>query len=352
MTFEAAGGLDGGWQPYFVTPLLMVGAILLLELGIVGGSRTARRLAMLAPLALLLTAFPGHGSTPLQARFVAMLCDSIGSPAQWTVFLLAGFYLWAWFRRVRFAEAGLIGCMLLMTIVDHRTVSLATLTTPHIGPIWAIALMQIGFGAVYRCSHQWLAGCLLAIGLTAYQFSHTPLVDHFGYFPVHAAVIFTLVAGLIFRDRFARGLRASAPVVVPLLAALAACTYHRVFPNLPGWVHLQYIGLLTLCGLAYWRQITEVSHLAGSLTSAACGCVAAGRQCYGLLHDTMLEKGLHWIAWGLVFLAVAALISLAKAGLLWKSWSTLRQLNNTLRNVKPLAVMRLTVRGWGFGIRE
>jgi hypothetical protein len=333
-SFEAAGGTDAAWQPYFLAPLMMAAAVLLMELGIVHRRRWAMWVATFTPMTLLLTAFPGSGSNEVQAEFLSMLRDSIGCPARLTLICLAGFYLLAWLRNIRLAEAGLVICLLLSAVVDHQTVGLSTLVPPRLSPVWAIAAFQIAYGFASRSSWRWSFGWLLAIAATTYALRQTPLTDHHGYWPIHMAIVVLLVTGFLFRDRFAWVLRVWAPVVVPLLAALAACTYDRLFPEVPGWVHLQYIALVTACGLVYWSRAADFHLLVGSLLGAASYCIAAARQLHAMLQSSAVERGLSWLTWGMAFLVVAVLISLFKGGLVRKLWIALHRLNDALGGKK------------------
>jgi hypothetical protein len=140
-------------------------------------------------------------------------------------------------------------------------------------------------------------------------------------------VIALLVNGLVFRDRFAWRIRIAVPFAVPLLAAVAALTYDRIFPAVPSWVHLQYIAVVTACSFLYWDQVPHLRHLKSSLVGAAIYVVAATRHMYALLQTSVADKGLDWIAWGIAFLALAVAISLIKGGLLQRFWIAVRNLN-------------------------
>jgi len=283
------------------------------------------------PLVTLLTAFPGSGSNVVQTRFLVALSDTIGGPAQWTLLSLATFYFVARLRHIKFAEAGLVGCLLLSAFVDHDTVSLTTLTAPRMLPILVVAGLQLGLSVCYRSSWRCLAGCLLAIGAAAFELRDTPLTDHLGYYPIHLSVIAILVVGIVFRDRFAQTLGGLAPLAIASLAVVAALAYDRLFPDVPGWIHLQYIALLTVCGFAYWLRFPRFRHLACSLWSAGCYCATSARLLYALLQNSVVEKGVHYLTWGMAFLVLAILISLGKGGLIRKLWSALHELNDSRR---------------------
>jgi hypothetical protein len=333
-SFEPAGGLCAAWQPYFLAPLLLAASLLLMEMGIVHGSRRVRSIALVLPLSLFLFAFPGAGANPVQMRFLEMLCGSIGGPARLTVLALAAFFLLAWCRKVRPAEGGLVACLLLSSVIDHQTVDLGTLASPRMAPVWAVAGLQIALSLVRQSSWRWSLGWLLAVGAGTYSLRDTSVAAYGGYFPLHACIVLLLAAGLLFRDRFARALATAAPLAVAVLAAFAASLYERLFPEVPGWLHLQYIAVLAALGFLYWYRAAQLHCLTGALLAAASYCLAAARQLYGLLHGVGIEKGLNWLMWGMAFLGLAVLISFIKGGVIQKLWASLHRLNESLRRCR------------------
>jgi hypothetical protein len=201
-------------------------------------------------------------------------------------------------------------------------------------PFWAVAVLQITLGLVRHSSWRWSVGCLLGVAATTYSLRNTWLAGYGGYIPLHVSVVLLLAAGLLFRDRFARVLSTAAPLAVAVLAALAASMYERLFPEVPGWVHLQYIAVVTTLGFLYWFRAAQLHYLTGALLAAGSYCLAAARQLYGLLHGAGVEKGLSWLMWGMAFLGLAVLISFIKGGVIQKIWASLQQLNDFVRRCR------------------
>jgi hypothetical protein len=110
--------------------------------------------------------------------------------------------------------------------------------------------------------------------------------------------------------------------------------YERLFPEVPGWVHLQYIAVVTTFGFLYWYRAAQLHYLTGALLAAASYCLAAARQLYSLLHGAGIERGLGWLMWGMAFLGLAVLISFIKGGVIQKFWASLHQLNDFVRRCR------------------
>jgi hypothetical protein len=84
MSFESGHGTESSFRSYFFLPLLLAGAVLLLELAITAGNAKAQSIVLAMPAALVWLALPGHGSSHAD-RFVKQLAEAVGSPAQLTI---------------------------------------------------------------------------------------------------------------------------------------------------------------------------------------------------------------------------------------------------------------------------
>jgi hypothetical protein len=330
MVYEPTNGADVGWQPYFLAPLVLCWAILFVEGGVKHGNRRLARIAALAPLGLVLIAFPGSPDNPPQQRFLEMLGDSVGSPTFVTFVLLAAFSAYALIRGVRQAEFGLTACVLAFVFVDQQTVGWQTLAEPRTLPVWLVAALQIGISIAKGRSRRWVLGWLLAVAATAFETRHIESDGLWVYLPMHLAVVALLATPLVCRDLFGWRVVRVAPYVLPALSLIAALAYERAFPNVPSWVHLIYMTVLVGESVAIWVITARVEQLAASLVCGGAYCVQAAKDLYRVLLKTMLSSGLHWLAWGLALLLIAALVSCIKAGGLRRVWTTLRMLNRSM----------------------
>ncbi len=74
MAFEASKGSAVSFQPYFLSPLVLASAVLLLEMSIANGSRRMQRVALLLPALVLPLSLWLWQLNPVAARFLVLLC--------------------------------------------------------------------------------------------------------------------------------------------------------------------------------------------------------------------------------------------------------------------------------------
>jgi hypothetical protein len=133
----------------------------------------------------------------------------------------------------------------------------------------------------------------------------------------HLALAVVLVVGAAFDDAFARLLR-TAGAALALLACLVALSGRVDRPeSLPPWVVTAYTPTMAALLAGYGLLLRHrASRIAAALALAG-WLTALGWQTYDSLRQVIL--GLDFIATGILLLALAELISLAKAGLLpWR----------------------------------
>jgi len=181
--FEAPRELQAEFAPHFLAPLVLAAAVLLLEIGIATGRRTVQQVAMLMPLGVVALALLGVGRE--QTRFIQLLQATVGSPAQLTCWMLLAFYGLGSLRRVRFGEAGLVGALLLCSVVDNQTLSLASLCWPQSLAINVAAALLVSLGIVQQ--RRWKAvfgGGLFALSSTMRDpmFAYELATLHHGYY--------------------------------------------------------------------------------------------------------------------------------------------------------------------------
>src|SRR5262249_53312465 len=100
IAFEPAKGTDTYFRPYFLLPLVLAWAVLILEMGLVRRSSGAIAAALLLPLVGLVIGFPGPGHNLVEAAFVDRLLHPVGSPPRRVVAGLLLIYGYAWIRGV------------------------------------------------------------------------------------------------------------------------------------------------------------------------------------------------------------------------------------------------------------
>jgi hypothetical protein len=326
MSFETGHGLANSFQPYFLLPLLLAGAALLLELGITARSPKAQAIALTAPAGLLLFALPGHGSSQA-AQFVNLLSETIASPAQLTVYGLVLFYAFVWLRGQRWGELGLVACLALAAIVDRQTHDLDTLTAPQWPPLLAIAVAEFGLG-IWRYSSWRLMAGVLAAGLTAMRLGWTTNALQPSSFDAgHWGLLALLFLAALCNDGWARFIRRFAWCVIPL-AALWVAAEDTLFPEMPRLVNAFYLASVAVLGTLFWYRAPNLQRLAAAVVSVAALLGTYLRWLYEGLEDSRISQGLPWLAWGMGSLAIAISLSLIKAGVAVRLVAFVRMIGN------------------------
>lgn len=98
---------------------------------------------------------------------------------------------------------------------------------------------------------------------------------------------------------------------------------------------LYLASLAGVAGLAAWRWASLLHLMAATL---AAGCVGAVlmRLAYVWLEASVVQRGLDQLVAGLVFFLLAALVSLAKAGLVRRAWVWCLRHRAKVERLRPL----------------
>jgi hypothetical protein len=299
--------------PYFLVPFLLAVAFLLLELGLAVKSRGVLRVALLLPLGLIVLASGGDRSDDLYQGFLALFSERLGgTPLYLTLLAAAGFSTYAWLRRVPRADVVLTVVLAILACAGSGIRSLHDLGQPRPWPILAIAALQLGQGIWRRDAYRCLvgSGSLIAAVMIGQDL---PLRGPIAFHLILAAV---LALGAAFDDGFARMLRHTA-AALGLLASLLVLFEPWPWDRsglAPPWLLTAYPLLMAALLASYGRVLRHPgSNLAAGL-ALACWFAAHGWRTYTTLRQMI--GGLDFIATALALLALAELISLAKAGLL------------------------------------
>jgi hypothetical protein len=334
MAFQAGKAPDISFQPYFLAPLVLVTAFLLMELAVAAGSSLVRQIGLWLPLGLVLVAFPGRGGNPIAAEFLSSLCQHLGSPAQLIFIGLIVFYGVAWARGIRIAQWGMMGCLTALAWIDAQTLSLSNLGAPAMWPLQCVAVIQLGLALRY--DRMWRTFLPIAIELgVAWQrvWQHWPL-DLGIYWTVHALIIGLLLAGVLCSDNWARRTRLLGGILIPIAAIVALVSYDMFFTAVPRSMDGGYVAMLAAISIVYWYRTATVLNLFGGLTTITVLALMQLQQLSTGVTHTVLANGLPWLAWGLVSLLIAAAISAIKGGLIRKIGHKLERVNNRLQKTK------------------
>jgi hypothetical protein len=323
---------------YFLLPLVLAWAALVLEMGIARQSTVAVAAGMVLPLVGLTWAFPGPGQSPTGIEFLSQLSANLGSPPRLTVWALSGFYGWAWLRHVRASEGFLVAVALLASVVGTETQGLDSLITPQPLILAAIAAALIG-RAVYLDS-TWRAAMGAALAIATIHFGGAAFIPNTWvgqaawFWQWHAPAVAIVAIPAVFNDRTAETLREIAWPFVPGLATVAALFYPGLLPQLPELHLVAYGALLSSVSFALWIKRRQVGSLAAALVTFGVSPLAYLRSLVLLLRQTPLAVGLPWLASGLAMVLLALAISFVKMGLWQRAWQWVQQVNTSL-NPQP-----------------
>jgi hypothetical protein len=298
--------------PHFLAPFVLAVGAVLLEAGRAAGSRGVLRAALLAPAAAVVMSAVGHRGDNLYQGFLALYAARLGgTPLYLALLASAGFYAYAAARRVPRALGALTASMAALAVVGPESVDLDGLVAPQPAPLLAAAVLQLTLALRRRSGGQFLAAvALLAAAVLADD----------GERPVRVALAFhvvlggVLAAGAATGGPFGRALRTLGSILA-LFAALAA-TSGRLDAggSVPRWAVDAYPPAVAVGLAAYGAVLGHGPAVRGALLALAAWAVAYGWRGYASLRHAVV--GLDAIVVGLVLLALAHSISLAKAGLL------------------------------------
>ncbi|MEW4568704.1 hypothetical protein AB1L88_12635 [Tautonia sp. JC769] len=308
--------------PYFLVPLLLPGAFLLLELGRSARDQTAGRvvttLALLAPIGLLGLAMIGHDRPdPVYHAFLSQFRAAFGAtPAFLTLVLALPLYLWAIHRRVPGGIDGFCLALAALAVVRPTTLDPGGLSFANPWPLLLAAIVQAVAAIRRRNEGRGLLSCAFLIAsLTAILPESTG--ETIPWIVVaHLALVVMLGFGLregplgdVLRELAVGGF-----LILGVCWMIGA--FAEVFLRLGPMADAAYLPTLAALAVAYARGGGGRAFLvAAALLIGGWVCVY-GAWSYRTLRR--LVPGLDQIALGLLSFAVAALISLAKAGVtLW-----------------------------------
>jgi hypothetical protein len=311
------GGVDHDrliFGPYFLVPFGLAVAALLLERGLVTGTRGVLGWALALPAGLVALALVGHRDDSVYREFLGVFTARLGGDPLWvTLLAVAGFYAYAWLRRAPLAAEMLTGALVALAFVGPDTLDSGELVGPEPAPLLAAGVLQLGLGLWRGDSRRCLvgAGTLVVVAALAFPGGSevSPLRALIAFHGLLAAV---LLVGAAFDDGLGRRLRLAGAALA--LAACLGVLFGPMDAGVPAWALLAYpVGMAVLmAGYGLWLRFPLA--LAVSALVLSLWLSAAGWRGYSSLRRVV--AGLDQIALSLVLLALAILISLGKSGVL------------------------------------
>jgi hypothetical protein len=313
---DAALRLDSAFGMYFLAPLIFAVGLLVLEAGIVTGNRRLQIVGLIIPAVCLVLSIPvQQEATPPYVDFLHRFLDRVGSPVWPSSIAAIGFYAIASARRVNFAGELFCGALLIGSCVGRATVDISTLMAPQPWALWLIAVGQGIVGIRRRDSLRVFAAAVCAIVASRAALPAGADLVFRAFLPMHAVGLVILIVGAAFDDPFARRLRQAGVLLV--VAAATAAVYPSLWPSsLPRWSLPVYLAALAGITFGYAYLVRSRAWFFGGVAGL---CLFTGRLLYditGYLKRIFAWEGAGWFVWGLVWFAVAVLISARKSGLM------------------------------------
>jgi hypothetical protein len=325
MSFHNVHAYQSIFGPYFLIPFLLALDVLLLEAGLVTNSRAVLRTALAVPLGLVMLAAVGHRSDAVYQHFLKMVyVDLGGMPLFLALVAVAGYYLYAFLRKVPKAPELLCTALFALAVVGPATTGRGTLEAPHPLPIFAISVLQLGLWVAQRAS--WRA----LVGLGCLATSVTVAVPGWWSLPIgsqeviafHVGLAVVLAVGTFCDDLLGRALQTLGAILIMFAGLAAVVGPQRGAAGLPPELVNVYPVVMALFAFGYARLSGHQLFVHAALACLGAWTIARAGQAYAAVKRNVV--GLDAIALGLVFFVLAALISLGKAGLLGR-WLSKRK---------------------------
>lgn len=295
--------------PYFLVPFGLAAAAVLLELGITSGRRAAQGVALAVPLGLVALAAAGHRDDPVYSEFLRVFALRLGgTPLFLAVLAAAGFYLYAWARRVPFAADGLTAAAAALAFVGPESLTVRDLGGPLPVPVYAAGVLQLAVGM-----RRWEALRCLAGGLAVAAAVALAVPDGWAVRAAvgsHLGLAVVLGVGAAFDGAVGRAGRLVGGGLV-----VAACVGAAVSPpaGLPSSSSLYPLVMAAVLA-GYGWLLGHKASVAFAAVALAVWFAVASVKGYRSLREEV--AGLDYLVLGLALLPVAVLVSLYRSGAL------------------------------------
>jgi len=313
ISFYPGRGMTSPWGIWFLAPLVLCAAVVALEAGLAVKSKRLVGAALGLPVVAVAMAVPLGGGR-LQLLLLRGLVTSLASPLMLVVMGAALFYVYAWARKVRESEMGLVLSLVALAVVGRWTIGARTLVPVQWWPLFVLAGIQVWRAWRERTSWRAMAAAAGAVIALSAAFKGTWFLAARGAIPAHMIAACALGAGLAFRDRFARALQTASAAALGIFFMAAIFSWQRVAPSAPAWGLVPYLAALTGTALAAWLGSGNPAFLFALFAQAAACALRAGAEAYGFLARPGRPRGALHVFWGGVLFVVAAAVSLAKTG--------------------------------------
>jgi hypothetical protein len=313
----SAGGEPYIFGPYFLVPIGLAIAVVLLEIGLVEKQRGVAAGALLVPLIMVSLTLVGHRAEPTYQWFLERFVSRLGgTPFYLTLLLSAGFFAYAALRRAPMALDALMVAMVAIAFVSPGTLDLAELIPPRMLPILVVGVSQTAIGLWRRSIGRSVLGSAFLVAAAMIAVRGSSAQSHPGPLVFHFALVAALGIGAVFDDRIGLVLRTlgASMAVVGSLFVLTGRIEHPL--GIASWAIEVYPPVVCLIIAGYGLVLGHRTSLAlAGLIAFSC-LASAGWRGYCSLRQ--FAAGVDYIVIGMLLFSLAVLTSMAKGGLL--SW--------------------------------
>jgi hypothetical protein len=313
ISFHPHPGTADGFRPYFLLPFFLSVCVVMFEAARSVGAESVQRFALVAPLASLLVIGPGPKNWPPYEQFLRLYIDWLGTPIRVAWWGLVAFYIYAWCRRVRAAEVGVVAMLAIGSFIGPNTLDSNTLRFPNVIPLFLCTVL-LTMGAILRPVHsaRWLLAASAAIGTLTVALWRTPFMVRSGMVPLHLVLGTVLMLALVCRDSFAVVLKRVGAV------GLAAAGFTGMLETLaergPGGVDELYLVAVASVAWSFWYVTRGDLQLTAAIVTTACALGPLAIVFMTELRRVRNPRGLSFLFAGALSFAAGLAISACKAG--------------------------------------
>src|SRR5262249_44935959 len=134
------------------------------------------------------------------------------------------------------------------------------------------------------------------------------------YCALHAFIVSLFLVAALLNDSWAKRLRIIGAVAIPLAALFGLLFNDALFATVPRSADVAYASVLAIISIVYWCRTAMITNLLGAITTVTTAGLLQGRELLIVATQTFSMTGWPWVAWGMLFLLIAASISFWKGG--------------------------------------
>ncbi|MFA6100751.1 MAG: hypothetical protein WCV67_05345 [Victivallaceae bacterium] len=317
--------METGFDLYMLIPIALASMILLLEFNLERNNQRQVVISMAAPVILsLMAGLPSaRAGSEIYCRFLSGAVGSNGSPMLIAIVGTLLFYLYAWYRRVKYSDIIVCAVLFLALPLNMRYQFLSGYHLPCWLPGAAGLAMLSWIAFRSNSTVSWMVLSLGMLTVAGTIFRDTFFTAWHCVIPFHLALITALLLGLLRHDRLAVVLRYFSTTALSLIFVIILFSGDKFTNGLPQYVQVAYLAVIfgaTLLYCLYCRNIFFFVTIGFNITALL---LFAALRSYNTI-EAMKLRGLNIVFWGLACFAMAFIISAFKGKLIQQAFINLK----------------------------